>query len=42
MYRDQTLLEALPNTFGLQLDGSAPRLGYARWRFWEDAIKVKD
>jgi hypothetical protein len=42
LYRDQTLMEALPNTFGLQLDGAPPRTGYARWRFWEDAVKLKD
>lgn len=42
IYRDQTLLEALPNTFPLQLDGSSPRTGYARWRFWEDVVKVKN
>jgi hypothetical protein len=41
-YRDQTLMEALPNTFGLQLDGAPPRTGYARWRFWEDVVKVKN
>lgn len=42
LYRDQTLMEALPNTFGLQLDGAPPRTGYARWRFWEDAVKLKE
>ncbi len=41
LYRNQTLMEALPNTFGLQLDGSAPRTGYARWRFWEGSVSVK-
>ncbi len=42
LYRDQTLMESLPNTFGLQLDGAPPRTGYARWRFWEDAVKLKN
>ncbi len=42
LYRDQALMESLPNTFGLQLDGGAPRTGYARWRFWEDEVKVRD
>jgi hypothetical protein len=42
LYRNQTLMEALPNTFGLQLDGSSPRTGYARWRFWEDNVDVKN
>jgi hypothetical protein len=41
LFRDQTLLEALPNTFGLQLDGAPPRTGFARWRFWEDTVKLK-
>ncbi len=42
LYRDQTLMEALPNTFSLQLDGAPPRTGYARWRFWEDTVKLKN
>jgi hypothetical protein len=42
LYRNQTLMEALPNTFGLQLDGAPPRTGYARWRFWEDVVKLKN
>jgi len=42
LYRDQTLMEALPTTFGLQLDGAPPRTGYPRWRFWEDIVKLKD
>jgi hypothetical protein len=42
LYRSQTLMEALPNTFGLQLDGSPPRTGYARWRYWEDVVKLKE
>ncbi len=41
LYRDQVVLEALPNTFGLQLDGAAPRTGYAKWRKWEDVVKVR-
>jgi hypothetical protein len=41
LFRDQTLMEALPNTFGLQLDGAPPRAGHARWRFWEDEVKVR-
>lgn len=40
-YRNQTLLEALPNTFGLQLDGAPPRTSYARWRFWEETVKLQ-
>jgi hypothetical protein len=39
-YKDRNLMEALPNTFGLQLDGAPPRTGYAKWRFWEDVVKI--
>lgn len=42
LFREQPLLEALPNTFGLQLDGAAPRIGYAHWRYWEDTVTVKN
>lgn len=41
LYRNQPLMEALPNTFPLQLEGSPPRTDYARWRFWEDVVKLK-
>ena len=41
LYRDQVLMEALPNTFGLQLDGAPPRTGYAKWRKWEDVVKMR-
>lgn len=27
---------ALPNTHGLQLDGAPARVGYTKWRYWED------
>jgi hypothetical protein len=40
-FRNQVLQEALPNTFGLQLDGASPRTGYAKWRYWEDEIKLR-
>jgi hypothetical protein len=40
-FRNQVLQEALPNTFGLQLDGAPPRTGYAKWRYWEDEIKLR-
>ncbi|MEJ7712822.1 MAG: hypothetical protein WKF84_23980 [Pyrinomonadaceae bacterium] len=42
LYRNQVLMEALPNTFALQLDGASPRTSYAKWRFWEDVVKVKE
>jgi hypothetical protein len=41
-YRNQTLIESLPNTFGLQLDGAPPRTGFARWRYWEESVRVKN
>ena len=40
-YKGRNLMEALPNTFGLQLDGAPPRTGYAKWRFWEDVVKIE-
>ena len=36
-YGDRTLMEALPNTHGLQLDGAPDRVGYVKWRSWEGA-----
>ncbi|MDQ3013426.1 MAG: hypothetical protein M3X11_22300, partial [Acidobacteriota bacterium] len=41
LYRNQTLMEAKANTFGLQLDGAAARAGVGKWRFWEDRVTVK-
>jgi len=41
LYRNQTLMEAKASTFGLQLDGAPARAGYAKWRFWEDIVKIK-
>jgi hypothetical protein len=40
-YRGQTLIEASPTTFPLQLDGAPPRVGLPKWRFWEDEVTVK-
>jgi len=40
VYDGRALLEALPNTHGLQLDGSSDRVGYVKWRFWEDEVRV--
>jgi len=37
-YEDEVLMEALPNTHGLQPDGSDDRVGYVKWRFWEDVV----
>ena len=41
LYRGKVMLEALPNTFGLQLDGAADRVGSARWRYWEDTVPLR-
>jgi len=40
LYRNNPLHEALPNTHGLQLDGAADRVGYVKWRWWEDTVPV--
>ncbi len=40
-FRNQALLEAKANTFGLQLDGAPARTGFPKWRFWEDTVKLK-
>jgi hypothetical protein len=42
LYRDRPLMEALPYTFGLQLDGAPPRAGRAKWRAWEGAVRRGD
>ena len=41
-YLGQTLIEALPTTFPLQLDGAAPRVSLPKWRFWEEEVVVKE
>jgi hypothetical protein len=41
-YGNQVLQEALPNTFGLQLDGAPARSGYGKWRFWEETVRVNN
>jgi hypothetical protein len=41
-YKGQTLLEAQPTTFPLQLDGAPPRVSLPKWRFWEDEVAVKN
>jgi hypothetical protein len=35
IHRGDTLMTALPNTHGLQLDGSGDRVGYSKWRVFE-------
>jgi hypothetical protein len=41
IYGDQVLMEALPNTHGLQLDGAPDRVGYVKWRSWEGAESIE-
>ncbi len=41
IFRNQTLLEAKPTSFGLQLDGAPARTGLAKWRFWEDSAAIR-
>lgn len=41
LYRGRPLMEALPNTHGLQLDGSSDRVGYVKWRYWEDTVSIR-
>jgi hypothetical protein len=40
IYNGKPLMEALPNTHGLQLDGAPDRVGFVKWRYWEDAVSV--
>jgi hypothetical protein len=41
IYRDKKLMEALPNTHGLQLDGAPDRVGFVKWRYWEDMVQLR-
>lgn len=41
LYKGKPLMEALANTHGLQLDGSPDRVGYVKWRYWEDTVEQK-
>jgi hypothetical protein len=39
LYNGEALMEALPNVHGLQLDGAPDRVGYVKWRSWEDEVR---
>lgn len=39
LFKGKPLMEALPNTHGLQLDGAPDRIGYTKWRYWEDTVE---
>ncbi len=41
IHRGKPLMEALPNTHGLQLDGAPDRVGFVKWRYWEDAVQIR-
>jgi hypothetical protein len=41
IYKGTPLMEALANTHGLQLDGSPDRVGFVKWRYWEDSVHSK-
>jgi hypothetical protein len=42
LYRGKVLTQALPNTHGLQLDGAPDRVGFTKWRYWEDTVPQHD
>ena len=41
IYKQQPVMEALANLHGLQLDGAADRVGFVKWRCWQDSKKVE-
>lgn len=41
LHKGTTLMEALPNTHGLQLDGTSERVGFVKWRYWEDSHALR-
>ncbi len=41
IHRGKPLMEALPNTHGLQLDGAPDRVGFVKWRYWEDTATLR-
>lgn len=40
-HEEKAILEALPNTHGLQMDGSDPKVGYSKRRAWEDYVSIE-
>jgi hypothetical protein len=40
LFQGKVLVEVLPNTYPLQLDGTPPRTGFSKWRFWEDETEA--
>jgi hypothetical protein len=41
LFKNKPLMEALADTHALQLDGSVERVGYVKWRYWEDTVENK-
>ncbi len=38
-WKGKAVVQALPNTHALQLDGGGDRVGYSKWRRWEGTIE---
>ncbi|MCX6132259.1 MAG: hypothetical protein NTU47_00485 [Ignavibacteriales bacterium] len=41
LYKNKPMFEALANSHPLQLDGTTERIGYVKWRYWEDTVEYK-
>ncbi len=41
LYRNNPLFESLANTHPLQLDGTSERVGFVKWRYWEETVGKK-
>jgi hypothetical protein len=41
LYKNKPLFESLADTHPLQLDGTVERVGYVKWRYWEDTVGSK-
>ena len=41
LFKNKPLMESLANTHSLQLDGTVERVGYVKWRYWEDTVENK-
>ena len=41
LYRNKPLFESLADTHPLQLDGTVERVGFVKWRYWEDSVETK-
>ncbi len=43
IHRGSILMQALPNTHGLQPDGGPDNhVGFSKWRYWEDTLSLHD